>query len=135
MGEFQMSGVPIGLKMFEEVPLLGNDHISHLWKKKNHRDPAPFCLGMCDQFLEGIQNKTIRHYSDWCEPPNHIVATLCSDHLICSSVISGVYGVPINGRKSMGNWGYFTLLIGVITPCITGSRGSPCTTFKSFEVW
>ena len=32
------------------------------------------------------------------------------------------YGAPINGRKYMGNWGDFTLLIGVITP-LTTSRG------------
>ena len=35
-------------------------------------------------------------------------------------IISGVIFSPINGRKSMGNWGDFTLLIGVITPLITG---------------
>ena len=32
-------------------------------------------------------------------------------------------GAPINGRKWIGNWGYFTLLIGVITPIITGFPG------------
>ena len=33
-------------------------------------------------------------------------------------VVNGVisYNSPINGRKLMGNWSYFTLLIGVISP-------------------
>lgn len=35
-------------------------------------------------------------------------------------VINGLI-TPINGRKSMGNWGNFTLLIGVISPT-TGDR-------------
>ena len=30
------------------------------------------------------------------------------------------YEARIDGRKYMGNWGYFTLLTGVITPLITG---------------
>ena len=33
------------------------------------------------------------------------------------------HGIPINGRKWMGNWGDFTLLIAVIIPVITG-RGT-----------
>ena len=36
------------------------------------------------------------------------------------------YRAPINGRKEMANCSYFTLVIGVITPFITGSGGSPC---------
>ena len=41
------------------------------------------------------------------------------------------YGAPINGRKSMGNWGYFTQLKRAIVPFITG-RGPPCR-FRCFN--
>ncbi len=52
----------------------------------------------------------------WVEIDNFVVSVGPGSNYKCS------FFSPINGRKSMGNWGEKTLLIGVITPFIT-SRG------------
>ena len=48
-------------------------------------------------------------------------------------VINGVM-TPINGLINGLSWGYFTLLIGVIAPVITG-RGPPCCCGDDFRVF